>query len=140
MKIPDESHPQSTWCSSAFGSVSRSGTNLQARRLGPFVAPYWLFAWLTGELAPHAILAHALMAVAFIAAGALDEKTGVAALVLTVRQYRAARPRASARSRAAAQKHNSRLRRWGFLTRDDISSLHGFPRAFNFASAKTSNA
>ena len=30
-------------------------TNLQARRLGPLVAPYFLFAWIIGELAPHAL-------------------------------------------------------------------------------------
>src|SRR6187401_2114672 len=67
----------------ALGFGAALSTKLQARHLGPFVAPYWLFAWLTGELAPHAIVAHTLMAIAFITAGALDERTGGAALFLT---------------------------------------------------------
>ena len=44
----------------ACGFLVALSTNLQARHLGALVAPYWLFAWLNGELAPYAILAHAL--------------------------------------------------------------------------------
>ncbi len=31
----------------AFGFGAALSTNLQARHLGPLVAPWWLFAWLT---------------------------------------------------------------------------------------------
>jgi acetyl esterase/lipase len=119
----------------AIGFGMALSTNLQARRLGPFVAPYWLFAWLTGELAPHAILAHAVITVVFIAAGALDEKTGVAALALSVASI-ALLLRAHLRGVRGGTEVQLALAPLGLTTRDDISSLHGFPRAFRFASAK----
>jgi len=115
----------------ALGFGVALSTNLQARRLGPFVASYWLFAWLTGELAPHAILAHALMAIAFIAAGALDEKAGVAALVLTFASI-ALLTRAHLRGIGGGAEAQLALAPLGLTPRNDISSLHGFPRAFNF--------
>jgi acetyl esterase/lipase len=110
-------------------------TNVKARRLGPFVAPYWLFAWLTGELAPHAILAHALMAVVFIAAGALDEKTGVAALVLSAASI-ALLVRAHLRGIRGGAEARLALAPLGLSTRGRVSWLYGFPRAFHFASAQ----
>ena len=119
----------------AFGFGAALSTNLQARRLGPFVAPYWLFAWLTGELAPHAIVAHAVLAVAFIAAGALDEKTGAAALVLTFASI-ALLTRAHLRGIAGGAETRLALAPLGLTTRDEISSLHGFPRAFDFSNSK----
>jgi acetyl esterase/lipase len=118
----------------ALGFGVALSTNLQARRLGPFVAPYWLFAWLTGELAPHAILAHALMAITFIAAGALDEKAGVAALVLTFASI-ALLTRAHLRGIGGGAEARLALAPLGLTPRNDISSLHGFPRAFNFTTA-----
>ncbi len=119
----------------ALGFGVALSTNLKAQRLGPFVAPYWLFAWLTGELAPHAIVAHALMAIAFITAGALDERTGVAALVLTFASI-ALLARAHLRGVHGGAEARLALAPLGLTTRDDISSLHGFPRAFDFANSK----
>jgi len=119
----------------ALGFGAALSTNLQARHLGPFVAPYWLFAWLTGELAPHAIVAHTLMAIAFITAGALDERTGVAALFLTFASI-ALLVRAHLRGLRGGAEARLALAPLGLSTRDDISSLHGFPRAFDFSNTK----
>ena len=119
----------------ALGFGAALSTNVKARRLGPFVAPYWLFAWLTGELAPHAILAHALMAVVFMAAGALDERTGVAALALSVASI-ALLVRAHLRGIGGGAEARLALAPLGLATRGGVSWLHGFPRAFHFASAK----
>ena len=119
----------------AFGFGVALSTNVQARHLGPFVAPYWLFAWLTGELAPHAILAHALMAAAFVAAGALDEKSGVAALVLTFASI-VLLVRAHLRGVRGGAEAQLALAPLGLSARDAISWLHGFPRAFDFGSVK----
>jgi len=107
-------------------------TNLQARRLGPLVAPYFLFAWVIGELAPHAILAHALMAVVFIASGALEQTTGVAALALTVASI-ALLARAHLRGIGAGEETQRALAQIGLRPRGDVSALHGFPLAFAFA-------
>jgi acetyl esterase/lipase len=123
----------------ALGFGVALSTNLQARRLGPFVAPYWLFAWLTGELAPHAIVAHAVLAIVFIAAGALDEKTGVAALVLTFASI-ALLSRAHLRGIGGGAEAQLALAPLGLTPRNDISSLHGFPRAFDFANGKVERA
>ena len=120
----------------AFGFGVALSTNVQARHLGPFVAPYWLFAWLTGELAPHAILAHALMAAAFVAAGALDEKSGVAALVPHLRKHRPAGLCASARRAWRRGSTACACAARAFPARVTIWWLHGFPRAFDFGSVK----
>jgi acetyl esterase/lipase len=107
-------------------------TNLQARRLGPLVAPYFLFAWVIGELAPHAILAHALMAVVFVAAGALEHATGVAALALTLASI-ALLARAHSRGIGSGDEAQRALAQIGLRPRGEVSALHGFPLAFAFA-------
>jgi acetyl esterase/lipase len=116
----------------ALGFGAALSTNVQARRLGPLVAPYFLFAWVVGELAPHAILAHALMTGVFIAAGALEDSRGVAALALTVASV-ALLLRAHARGVAGGEDAQRALAPIGLRPRGEVSVLHGFPRAFAFA-------
>ncbi len=118
-----------------FGFGFALSTNLRARRLGPFAAPYWLSAWLTGELALHAIAAHVLMAVVFIAAGALEKGTGDAALILSIVSV-ALLVRAHLRGVRGGVEVRLALVPLGLSARDDISSLHGFPRAFDFTNNK----
>ena len=107
-------------------------TNLQARRLGPLVAPYFLFAWIIGELAPHAILAHALMSAAFIAAGALEEARGVAALGLSFASGLLLL-RAHLRGVGGGDEAQRALVQVGLRPQGGVSALHGFPRAFAFS-------
>ncbi len=107
-------------------------TNLQARRLGPLVAPYFLFAWVIGELAPHAILAHALMSLAFVAGGALEHATGVAALALSVASC-ALLARAHLRGANGGAEAQRALAEVGLRPQGGVSALHGFPAAFAFS-------
>jgi acetyl esterase/lipase len=74
------------------------------------------------------------MAITFIAAGALDEKAGVAALVLTFASI-ALLTRAHLRGIGGGAEARLALAPLGLTPRNDISSLHGFPRAFNFTTA-----
>jgi acetyl esterase/lipase len=116
----------------ALGFCVALATNVQARRLGPLVAPYFLFAWVIGELAPHAILAHFVMSAAFVAGGVLEQATGVAALALSVASV-ALLARAHLRGMRGGDEAERALAGIGLPPRVAVSALHGFPRAFAFA-------
>ena len=115
-----------------LGFGAALSTNVRARHLGPFVAPYWLSAWLTGELAPLAILAHALMAGGFVAAGALEETAGIAALALTVMSIMLL-IRAQLRGVGGSAEAQRALAPLGLSVQGGVSALYGFPRAFDFS-------
>jgi acetyl esterase/lipase len=117
---------------SALGFGVALSTNLQARRLGPLVAPYFLFAWIVGELAPHAILAHVALSAAFIWAGALEESRGLAGLALTTASILLL-ARAHSRGVRGGEEARRALAELGLEPRGEVSALHGFPRAFSFA-------
>jgi acetyl esterase/lipase len=116
----------------ALGFGVALSTNLQARRLGPLVAPYFLFAWIVGELAPHAILAHVAVSVAFIAAGALEQSAGIAGLALTLASI-GLLARAHSRGVAGGAEVERALGDLGLRAQGEVSALHGFPSAFSFA-------
>ncbi|MBM4383788.1 MAG: alpha/beta hydrolase [Deltaproteobacteria bacterium] len=116
----------------ALGFGAALSTNVQARRLGPLVAPYFLFAWLVGELAPHAITAHALLSAGFIAGGALESGRGVAALALTLASV-VLLLRAHLRGANGGAEAASALGEIGVRAKGEVPALFGFPRAFSFA-------
>jgi acetyl esterase/lipase len=117
----------------AFGVAV--ATNLQARQLGPFVAPYFLFAWVIGELAPHAILAHFVMSAAFVAGGVLESAAGVAGLALSAASALLL-ARAHLRGVRGAGETERALAALGLPPSGAVSALHGFPRAFAFTDAR----
>ncbi len=116
----------------AVGFAAALSTNVQARKLGPLVALYFLVAWLTGEAALHAIAAHVLLGAGFAAAGALAEPRGVAALVLSLASI-ALLLRAHARGAAAGREGESALRALEVKPEGAVSPLHGFPNPFAFS-------
>lgn len=116
----------------ALGFGVALSTNLQARKLGPLVAPYFLFAWVIGELAPHAIVAHGLMTAAFVVAGALEAPAGVAALALSLGSV-GLLLRAHSRGVSGGAEVERALSEVGLRARGDVSALHGFPLAFAFS-------
>ncbi|HEU4430409.1 MAG TPA: alpha/beta hydrolase [Myxococcota bacterium] len=115
----------------ALGFAVALATNLQARRLGPFVAPYFLLAWLAGELAPHAIAAHVLMTGAFALGGALYWPLGALGALLTLASVLLL-ARAHWRGARCGADVQRMLAELGLSPRGGISALHGFPRAFAF--------
>lgn len=110
-------------------------TNVQARRIGLLVVPYFLFAWLVGELAPHAIVAHLLVSAGFVSLGALHAPAGELALALSAASV-ALLARAHARGVAGGAEAQRALAELGARPESDVSPLHGFPRAFAFADAR----
>jgi acetyl esterase/lipase len=114
----------------AFG-VALS-TNVQARKISLLVVPYFLFAWVIGELAPHAIVAHALMTAGFASMGALSAPSGGIALGLNLASV-ALLLRAHVRGIGGGAEAQRALAELGSRPKDDVSVLHGFPRAFAFA-------
>jgi acetyl esterase/lipase len=118
----------------ALGFVVALATNLQARRLGPFVAPYFLLAWLVGELAPHAIAGHVLMTGAFALGGALTWPLGALGALLTGGSILLL-ARAHLRGARCGAELRPALAELGLEARGVVSALHGFPRAFDFRHA-----
>jgi len=118
----------------ALGFGVALSTNLQARKLGPLAAPYFLFAWLAGELAPHLIVGHVLMTAVFALSGALLWPLGALAALLTLASI-ALLARAHWRGVGGAGECRSALGELGLTARGGIRALHGFPRAFDFAHA-----
>lgn len=119
----------------ALGFAVALSTNLQARRLGPLVAPYFLFAWLAGELAPHAIVAHVLVTSAFALSGALLWPLGMLGAGLTLGSI-ALLARAHVRGIASGAEVQRALSEVGLRATGEVSALHGFPHAFAFADPK----
>jgi len=107
-------------------------TNVQARKISLLVVPYFLFAWVIGELAPHAIVAHALMTVGFVSLGALSAPSGGIALGLSLASV-ALLLRAHVRGIGGGAEAQRALAEIGSRPKDDVSVLHGFPHAFAFA-------
>jgi acetyl esterase/lipase len=116
----------------ALGFVVALSTNLQARKLSLLVVPYFLFAWIIGELAPHAIVAHVLMSLGFVSFGALESPAGVAALGLTLASV-ALLLRAQLRGIGGGDEAQRALAELNVRPKGDVSALHGFPNAFAFA-------
>jgi acetyl esterase/lipase len=69
---------------SVWGAAFTASALVRARRLGPFAFPYFMGAWLTGELALHHVAWQALATAAFAAAGALASAPGRAGLAVTL--------------------------------------------------------
>ena len=69
-----------------LGVLAAAGTLNAARPSTRWwlIAPSWIAAWVTAELAAHLILASSLVAAILIALGALDHVAGVVGLVLLV--------------------------------------------------------
>lgn len=116
----------------ALGFAVALATNVQARRLGPLVAPYFLFAWVVGELAPHAILWHALVSAGFVATGVLEDGRGLAGLALSVASVLLL-ARAHLRGIGGGRETQRALAPLGLKSAGTVSPLHGFPNAFAFA-------
>jgi acetyl esterase/lipase len=114
------------------GFLAALSTNVQARKLGPLVAPYFLIAWLTGELAPHAIVAHAALTGVFAAAGALFFPMGVAGALFSAASI-ALLARAHWLGVRGGTEAERALAPLGLRPRGAVSPLHGFPHAFAFA-------
>ena len=114
------------------GFLVALSTNVQARRLGPLVAPYFLFAWLIGELAPHAITAHVLMTGAFALTGALLWPAGIAGALLTGASI-VLLLRAHLRGVNGGAEVEGALAKVGARAQGEVPALFGFPRAFSFA-------
>ncbi len=119
----------------ALGFTVALATNVQARRLGPLVAPYFLFAWIAGELAPHAILWHVLVSVGFVAAGVLEDARGLAGLALSSASVLLL-ARAHLRGIGGGREVQVALAPLGLAATGSVSPLHGFPNAFAFAHPK----
>ena len=113
------------------GFLVALSTNVQARKLGPLVAPYFLFAWIIGELAPHAIVAHVALTGAFALTGALFWPQGVAGALLTAGSI-ALLLRAHLRGVNGGAEVGRALAALGLRAQGDVSPLHGFPHAFSF--------
>ena len=116
----------------ALGFGVALSTNVQARKLGPFVAPYFLFAWLVGELAPHAIVGHVLVSGVFALGGALFWPLGWLAALLTLGSI-GLLARAHLRGVGGGAEVERALNEVGLRAKGDVPALHGFPRAFSFS-------
>jgi acetyl esterase/lipase len=116
----------------ALGFAVAAATNVQARKLGALVAPYFLFAWVVGELAPHAILWHVIVSVGFIAAGVLEDTRGLAGLALSFASVLLL-ARAHLRGLGGGDEVQRALAPIGLRANGSVSLLHGFPSAFAFA-------
>jgi acetyl esterase/lipase len=116
----------------ALGFVVALSTNVQARKLGPLVVPYFLFGWVAGELALHGIVAHVLVSGAFVLAGALLLPQGWLALGLSVASC-VLLLRAHLRGVNGGAEASRALADLGVRPADDVSPLHGFPNAFRFS-------
>lgn len=119
----------------ALGFAVALSTNVQARKLGPLSPLYFLVAWIAGELAPHAIVGHALLAAGFVAGGALAAPAGFIALALTLASC-ALLLRAHLRGMSSGEEAQRALTEIGLRPRGDVSPLHGFPRPFAFSHPK----
>jgi len=115
----------------ALGFGVALSTNVQARKLGPFVAPYFLLAWVIGELAPHAIAGHVLMTSAFALTGALFWPLGALGALLTLGSILLL-ARAHVRGARGGGEAKRVLAELGLTARGRVSALHGFPRPFDF--------
>jgi acetyl esterase/lipase len=72
---------------SLVGAVFTASAVLRIRRISFLIVPYFLGAWLTGELAVHHVAWQAVASLAFVAMGALDAWPGVLGLVITLASW-----------------------------------------------------
>lgn len=72
---------------SAIGAACTAAALLRARRLRWLTFPYFMVAWLTGELALHHIAWQGVATLLFVAAGALQTWPGRAGLGLTLASW-----------------------------------------------------
>ncbi len=67
-----------------LSALTAAAAVVRGRNIGPLIVPYFLVAWLTGELVPHLFVLQLVVAAALIAGGALDEGRGVIGLALLI--------------------------------------------------------
>lgn len=72
---------------SIIGACFTASALLRGRRLLVFVVPYFIGAWLTGELALHHLAWQAVATLIFLALGALDAWPGALGLGITVTSW-----------------------------------------------------
>jgi len=72
---------------SLLGAAATLSALMPGRRLGPFVVPYFFWAWLTGELALHHIAWQAAATLVFIGLGALAAWPGWLGLGITALSF-----------------------------------------------------
>src|SRR4029453_18046343 len=72
---------------SAIGAGCTAGALLRVRRLGWLTFPYFMVAWLTGELALHHLVWQAAATLLFVAGGALQTLPGRVGLGLTLASW-----------------------------------------------------